>query len=495
LYNFIVSWKNLKEDRKSIETKMKLSKSLYLKGRKCPRLLWLSFHHKELLERGESLTLKQGKEVGKLARELFKGGVEVEYSSLEEMLIQTQKLLKKRKTIYEATFFEKEVLVRVDILTYNEEGWELYEVKSSTSLKEEYLEDIALQALVVQEELELQALFLIYLNREYVREGELNLKELFVIEEVTSRVEQIRDEVKKNLEFFKEILSLEEPPEVEMDGVCFECEFFIFCWGELPKGSVFELYRMRMDKKLKLYFLGIEKIEEIPSNISLTKTQKVQVKCAKTNSPHIDKKILQKFLQKLEFPLLFLDFETFSQPIPQFNHQRPYQHLPFQYSLHILQDSLLHKEFLAPECEDPREPFIQALLKDLPPHGSVIVFNKSFESRILKELGEFEEAVLEIIPRIQDLLEPFRKLGYYHPDFKGSFSIKAIFPTLFPNELNYHDLEVQSGGEAMEVYLSLCEIEDSVLKEELKRELLEYCKLDTLAMVKIYQKLKEIVEG
>ncbi|MDU0111771.1 DUF2779 domain-containing protein [Psychrosphaera aquimarina] len=241
--------------------------------------------------------------------------------------------------------------------------------------------------------------------------------------------------------------------------------------------------------------------QQAKESLRLNKTQKLQVNSYLDNKTHIDLKKIQSFINKVEFPISYFDFETFNEAIPRFDGQRPYQQMPFQYSLHIEEQNgdISHKEFLADENTEPRKALVEAMLAVIPQTGSIMAFNQSFEISRIKELAEFlpeyRDALSALVPRFVDLIEPFRKLGFYHPDFHGSFSIKSILPAMFPNDpdLDYKQLEIQNGGMAMDTFASLPRLKDKKERAQIRRSLLEYCKLDTWAMVKIYHRLAGIL--
>ena len=195
------------------------------------------------------------------------------------------------------------------------------------------------------------------------------------------------------------------------------------------------------------------------------------------------------------------DFETFQNAIPRFDNQRPYAQMPFQYSLHIVHEdgTMEHKEFLGDENSDPRGALIAQMLEDITPSGSIVAYSKSFEMTQIKNLALFKpeqsNALLALNERFIDLAYVFQKKYYYHPKFKGKYSIKVVLPTLFPNddELDYKKLgSIQNGGDAMDTFANLYLLKDKTKIDEIKKDLLAYCRLDTLAMVRIWEELHEI---
>jgi len=484
---------------------MNLSKSLYLRALQCPKSLWLYKKRPELIESKQNSTLFQrGFEVGEQAKKLFDGGVEIEFDpdNFKDMIEKTKKFLEKEKIIYEATFNANGIFAMADILVRNNDGWNMYEVKSSTSVKDYHIDDASIQWYAISNVINLKKAFIVHINNKYERNGKLEIDKLFKITDITAPVLEKQKEIPLKLKTIEKLLQSTSEPDIPIGPHCsspFECDFAHYCWKNIPEISIFNLYRMGIDKKMQLFNSGIVRLEKVPENI-LNKTQKIQLKTYREKSIHIEKDKIRAFLDKLIYPINFLDFETFQEAIPRFDRQRPYEQVPFQYSLHILYEDgrLEHKEFLADENQDPRVELIKNLLNDLTENGTILAYNKSFEIGVIKRLAkfapEYEKKLLNLVDRFEDLIEPFRNLGVYHYNFNGSFSIKSVLPALFPDDesLNYKNLGlIQNGGDAMDTFAKLHLIDDEKLKKQIKEDLLKYCKLDTFAMVKLLEKLRE----
>ena len=491
---------------------MILSKSQYIRGLQCYKSLWLYKHKPELREAPDSTQkslFETGYKVGDLAKELFPNGVEIEFDSnnFDGMIQKTKELISNgAEVIYEATFKENGIFAMADILVKNGDAWDMYEVKASTSVKEYQLNDASIQWYALSNAINLHHTYIVHIDNTYVRNGKLDIKKLFAIEDVTDEVLDRQDNIPKQL-LQMEVMLQGEMPDIDIGLHCsdpFECDFWKFCWQDIPNPSVFNLYRMNGSKKFKLYNDGIVSYDDIiKKNIALNDTQQLQVDTFKNGEVSIDKKIIKEFLKTIKYSINFFDFETFQEAIPRFDDQRPYQQIPFQYSLHILYEdgTLEHKEFLGDEDSDPRISLIKQMLSDITPMGSIVAYNQSFEISRIKELAIFapryQKELLGLIDRFVDLIIPFRQKGYYHPNFNGSFSIKSVLPAMFPNddELDYKKLgSVQNGGDAMDTFANLHLLKDKSKKEEIRKDLLAYCHLDTLAMVRIVERLKEIVE-
>jgi len=485
---------------------MRLSKSQYMKGLQCPKALWLFKNRKDLAaqpdQRRQNL-FATGHRVGDLAQQLFPGGIEVVYrpADYQGMIDETAQLTKSGNIVYEGSFCTNDVFVRADILVKNGDVWDIYEVKATASTKAVHKPDVAIQWYVISEHLPLNKAYLVHLNTGYVRNGELDVQGLFTIDDVTEAVQAEPTSIEDNLNDLQQVLAGGEP-DILIGTHCnnpYECDFHAYCWRDVPYPSVLDLCRLNGDKKFENYHKGIVTYEDARNHIDLNAVQTFQVNTALSRETHIDTEAINDYLSEVRYPVNFLDFETFQDAIPRFDGQGPYKNIPFQYSLHILYENgeLEHKEFLADETEDPRLTLTQRLLEDLNDEGTIFAFHQSFEIGVINGLaqhfGQYATKLMALTGRFKDLEIPFNKLMYYHPDFHGSFSIKSVLPALFPNdpELDYKKLDIQSGDVAMDVFPRLQEVTDPDEKESIRKSLLAYCRLDTLAMVKIWEKLNE----
>lgn len=485
------------------------SKSTYLRGVKCVKCLYLYKFHRELMDEiteEKQAIFDKGKLAGNYAWKLFPGGIDAsngEPFEVAKALQKTKELISSGcKTIYEAAFIFDGVLCYMDVLHRDSEGWKAIEVKGSTKLKDYYLDDTAVQYFVITKSgLELADISVAYIYNKYVKQGEIEPEKLFKIESVFDTAKEKQEEVAANIENFKEIISQNEIPETDIGIYClkpFVCDFYGHCWKHIPENSVFNIENLYKSRKFDLYYNGIVDFEDIPTDYPLSVTQKLQVESHLNGKVTIEKEQLQKFLSKLKYPLYFLDFESFQPVVPLYDQSRPYQQIPFQYSLHIQKtsgDDYQHIEFLQDGLYDPRIKFIESLIENVNDSGSIVVFNKTFEKMILNHIAsdfpQYSGEIEKIKLRIVDLMEPFKSKHYYTPEMKGSYSIKKVLPALVP-ELGYDDLEISDGTAAGRAFETLIQLEESPEKSDLRKNLLEYCKMDTWAMVKILKKINEL---
>lgn len=487
-----------------------LSKSSYIKGLQCEKHLYLyKYHYDEMDELSEmqKAIFKRGIDVGELAQKLFPGGIVAakgDPPDYEKALKKTEELMNGgSKIIYEAAFMFNEVLSIADIFLVEDGGVWVYEVKSSTSISETYLNDAALQYYVISNlGMKVKDFSIIYINNQYVRNGSLNLEELFISESVLELILPLQKTVRQNVEKFKKMLIRKKMPNIDIGEHChnpYTCAFFDYCRKHIPENSIFDFSGMHLTKKYELYREGIISLDDVPLDYPLNKNNVLQLDVYRSGKPLVDKKSIRNFLSDLNYPLYFMDFETFQPAVPLFDNSKPYQQIPFQYSVFLKKDmksEIEHFEFLAEPGDDPRRRFIENLLRVTKGKGDVIVYNKTFEITRLKEIArdfpEYTDEIEKLISRIKDLMVPFQKKYYYAPEMKGSYSIKAVLPALVP-ELSYDELEINEGGLASIAYESLQTETDLMFIAEIKQQLLEYCKLDTLGMVRILEQLEKLM--
>lgn len=485
-----------------------LSKSKVVKGIQCQKALYLQMNCPEVKAEYSEQTeeaFRTGTEVGIYAQQLFPGGVEIAFegSSFSEQIKRTEEEIKKgTKVIYEATFSHDGVFCKVDILKKVSKGWELYEVKSSTGVKDVYLDDIAIQSRVLKGSgIVVTKSFLVHINNQYVRQGGIEPSKLFTCVDVTGIAIIKEPEIKAVVDNLKAMLA-GPLPNIDIGEHCsapYECEYYAHCTKHIPEVSVFSL-RGKGTNKYQLYEQGIITLKELAnSGIALNSSVQLQVDSYLNKKEHVDKKAIKEFLAGLTFPLYFLDFETFNCGIPPFDGVRPYQNYPFQYSLHYLtspKGALKQKHFLAEPNADPRRMLTETLIRDIPSNVCILAFNAKFEKGVMADLAEqfpdLKVALTKRAKNICDLMAPFYAKHYYHWQFMGSYSQKAVLP-LFAPHLSYKKLKIQNGGMAMEAYNRINKSKDAMEIDKLRAALLEYCCLDTLGMVEIYRKLLKIV--
>ena len=492
---------------------MTLSKSLYIRGLQCEKSLWLKKKKPEVLQApddGAQAVFDTGTSVGELACELFSGGERIEYTGdFGLQIAKTKELIEHgSKVIYEATFCFDGILVMVDILHIGKDELVINEVKSSTSVKDVYTDDVSIQYYVISSlGYKVSAVNIIHIDNSYVRGEKLELEKFFHIEDVTEQVKQKQADIPQILSKFDEILGKNIEPDIDIGPHCsnpYACDAWEYCWHEqrsIPEYSVFDISRLRSDKKFELYKNGIVKFEDIKELDKFNTSQQIQIRSELSKEQIIDKEAIKEFLNTLSYPLYHLDFETFQQAVPEFIGLRPYEQIPFQFSIHKDNGNgnLEHFEFLAEPGADPRYELALNLIKFIPQDTCVLAYNMNFEKGVIRRLAEIypqiSNELMAIHDNIKDLMAPFASKSYYHPKMQGSYSIKYVLPALVPEfESAYKDLNlIHHGGEAMQAYAAMACMNEMQC-EAYKKALLAYCKLDTLAMVKVLEKLREVVK-
>jgi predicted RecB family nuclease len=486
---------------------MRISKSKFVAGRQCLKRLYWQVHEPELAAQPDAATeviMEQGHQVGLLARQLFPGGVGVDGSAgLEQAIRATRELVANPEVpaIFEGTFENSSVLVRVDILQRRRDGrWRLVEVKSSTQVKEEHLDDVGIQYRVLSRSgLDVASACLAHVNRNYVRDGAIDPRRFFKIRNLTRRVQRLQPKLTFQLRAEFTVLNMPKPPDLPAGPHCTNpvtCEFYDRCNLPRPDDHVGYLPRIHASAMDELEELGIESIHDIPEDFELTEIQRRAASCVQTGEPWYDSEALKAELATLSYPISYLDFESVNPAIPRFAGMRPYQQVVFQFSVHRQKElgaQPEHFEFLAMEASDPRREFIASLCSVLGESGTIAVYNIAFESGRLSELAEwlpeFAERIKNIQARLWDLL-PVVRNRIYHPAFAGSYSLKAVLPAFLPS-MSYAGMAVGNGQDAGLAWESLvhgdlaCDERDRI-----RKALLDYCGRDTLALVKLITKLR-----
>ena len=491
-------------------SKSRLSKSTFIRGLQCEKSLYLYKHHYKLKDPTPTslqAVFDQGTNIGILAQELFPNGMDASPENHFKMVESVGKTLgfisKGETTIYEATFLFDDVLAALDILVKDDDGWKAYEVKSSTKVSETYIKDAAIQYYTITNSgIDLKDISIVYINNQYVKNGELDIHQLFTIESVFHEVLEYLPRIPNEVKRLKNVIERTEIPQVDIGIHCsdpYDCDFKSTCWKHIPEYSVFDISRLNKDKKFDLYNQGVLTLHNIDlSQTDLNPNQVLQVQSEINGTNHIDTNEIRNFTSGLNYPLYFLDFETIGPAVPIYDGSRPYQQLVFQYSLHIQETpkaELQHREYLADPSQDPRIGFIEQLIKDCGISGDVLVYNIGFERGKLIDLidvfPQYSNELSGIVNRLKDLMIPFQQKWYYTPEMRGSYSIKSVLPALVP-ELSYNNLEIKEGDTASNTFLSMVNGTFDGDVEETRRHLLEYCRMDTFAMVRILDKLRQV---
>lgn len=496
-----------------------LTKSLYTQYLRCPISMWLKKHAKEELpEAGDYDLFIMGQGIGfeEEVRKTYDNAVLIQSYGQEAADETVQAVKSDADVIFQATVIADGYQVMADAFVRNSNGtWSIHEVKASTmnvnkkgieSVKSDHIPDIAFQKMVFEKAgYEIESVSLVYLDREFVKKGEIDPKKLIVTTDVTEQVAAVAMETEEQAKKAKRILSLPERPD-RKECPCTvspcgssslnSCPCPQYCYPDLPALSVFDIPHVTLSKAQKLYESGVRTFSQCDSG-DFTERQALYIELEKSGKPHVETKALTEILEKLEYPLLFLDYETFSPAIPLFDGYTPWQQMVFQYSLHVQRSpdaELEHFEFLWDELSDPAPELAKSLEKNLGTKGTVVVWNKSFECGRNTEIGELQpkyRAYFESVNnRVFDLRDIVHNHLYMHPAFEGSESIKKVLPVLCP-ELSYDNLEVQDGTTALLLWNKM--VHGEVDKEKTREGLLRYCERDTLAMVKLYEGFLECV--
>jgi hypothetical protein len=547
--------------------KRPISKSAYLIYRQCPKYFWYYINDRKSIpehDQRAKFNFKIGHITGNLAKLCYSDGVDASCNrSIEENIQRTKQLLGLGRPVFEAGFLAEagktsggaplNIYARADILVPVDctSAWDIIEVKSSTGVKAINLADVAFQKYCyTQAGLNIRNCYVMHINSSYVRNGRLDPYGIFRLADVTEEADKIMPHIKNDLNQMAAVMASERAPSTGVGKYCdspFNCPLKIVCWENISDSSIFYLYSLTKKIARRMAECGIEHIYEIPESFSgINPKQKIQIECVKKSENWIDRAAINEFIKEIEYPLYFLDFETFASPFPLIEGTRPYQAIPFQFSLHIVEtpeSKPCHHSFLADGKSDPRQELSAALRENFgfAPgddgrlfKGSVVVYNESVERALLKDLAAFDTAnagwIFRISSRIVDLFDPFKNFYFYSVRQKGSASVKKVLPAL--TEKSYSEMAISNGDIANITFLSgsamwkdfiaennletinvtgsrnynACDnsendlkacgnMEDEKLKYQTRENLEQYCKLDTEGMYHILEKLKELVRN
>ncbi len=484
-----------------------ISKSKYVAGLQCPKLLWTLYNDRNAIpppDAAKQAIFDTGHMVGDLAKDLFPEGVEIAWSDdpnvrIERTVAETLERMKQRIPLYEASFLVDGCYCRADLLVPAAgEAWDLYEVKSATSVKDVNLHDVAFQAWAIEQSgVRLDRLYLVHLDNTYVRQGEIDIHELFHAEDVTGRARDLMPDVPQNVRRMQAVIAGERPG-TSIGEHCsdpYECDLWPACSSFLPHDNVLDLYRVRKRDAFAMISDGVTSVADI-SPAALNAKQRIQQEAICTGVTHVDAEEIHTWLTGLEYPLHCFDFETMMPAVPLFDGTRPYQQIPFQFSLHIVDGPGAephHVEFLAENAVDPRPELIDAL-GAIGPEGTILAYNIGFEQARLRELAADFPAhagfLLGLVGRFQDLIVPFRNFWWHDARQRGSCSLKYVLPAV--TGTTYKGMEIAEGSQAAREFQRV--VFGNVDPSEKARVLAAlriYCAQDTLALVDVIDALRE----
>lgn len=471
-----------------------LSKSSILKNLQCPRYLWLDTYQSHLRTDSTSNSQQRGITVGEVARAQFSSGVLIERGNPDEAIDQTHAYIAQMQhPIFEGAIRSQDVLVYADTLIPQGDAWRLVEVKSTASVKQHQLQDAAIQYWVAQSEgVPLSSVEIAHINTAFRYPGNQDYQGLFHFEDIGDDISDLVSQVPNWIAKANNTLNGKDPQSIPGSHctTSYDCPYFDHC-NEPVDPSIYPVEILPRATKLhtQLQNAGYEDIRDVPDGL-LEKPLHERIRIATiTGLPYIDPNVAS-LINALPYPRYYIDFETIQMAIPIWEGTRPYSQIPFQWSCHIEESpgNITHTEFLGDGKSDPLRAFAESLLVTLGKTGAILVYNAGFENTRIKELAndfpDLSDKLFALLPRVIDLL-PIARNHYYHPDMRGSWSIKAVLPTIAPN-LSYNDLEVSNGTAAQEAFMSLMLLDSSSDEyQAIYRALLSYCELDTLGLVKI----------
>lgn len=487
-----------------------LSKSKLLAFRQCPKRFWLELHRKDLLDASgtNAPRIAAGHQVGEIARRILDVNgsgvlVDIEKIGFEGAIALTEQLLRQPQPIFEACLRAAGSMVFADIMLPVSDAdvpaWRLVEVKSSTSVKDHHRDDVAIQCYVARAAgVALESVVVATIDSGWTYPGSGDYRGLLRETSLTQEAMNRSGEACEWIDQSRVIASLPAEPQIETGSQChepYECPFYAYCTRERVAAEFPAEWIPRPGTALKdaINNGSVRDMREVPDEL-LNEVQQRVKDATLSGKPYFDVAATQAELAQHPLPAYFLDFETINMPVPIWPGTRPYQQIPFQFSLHVLNESgcLEHRAFLDLSGDDPSYQLATSLIDACGSVGAIYAYNAGFERARIADLAErfaqLAERLLAINERIIDLL-PLARKNFYHPIQQGSWSIKNVLPAIAP-EISYQQLDgVKDGGMAMDAYAEAIHPRTSQeRKEAIYQQLSAYCELDTLAMVRIWEK-------
>ncbi len=486
-----------------------LSKSTFIRGLQCPKSLWLYKHHYKLRDkislRQESIFV-QGTNIGLLARQLFDGGIDASppdnFNYLQSVNDTYKYINEEQEVIYEAAFQYNQVLAAIDLLVKSANKWYAFEVKSTTSVKKEHLIDAALQYYIITNSgIELSDFFIIHLNRKYKRNGDLNIHSLFTEKSVLSEILNLQTFIKETIRQLLNSSISELMPSIGIGSQCYQpypCDFIGTCWKQVPENSIFDLGgRGAFSIATELYKKGIKNFENLPEGLELDADQYKQIESYLSNKPIIEKEEISTFLNSATYPLHFLHIEEFSTAIPEFDDTCPYQHLPFQYSILVLQETgeIQTFNFISELGKDPRIQFYSSLKLNIHKIGSIVVYDANIMQvfkLLIAHIPEFANQLNEFTNRVVDVSIPIKNKSYNNASLKGVYEKSKVIASFAP-QYKYENCKKNFGLDAGQIFINIPNQEDDKLKDQIKTKLIEYCNNEAEGIFIIWNGLKDLI--
>lgn len=479
-----------------------LSKSSLIRSIQCLKSLYLYKNHYDLRNKPNKVQQQKfdrGHRIGKLAQQLLPNGKDCTPPSpmqYNQSIAATKLLIEQRfPVIYEAAFKFHGILVALDMLEFRkDDGFYAYEVKSSMSVSQTYLLDCAIQYYVIEQSgVQLKDFFIVYVNGNYVRKSDIDVRGLFKIKSILSEIKALQPYVQEKIKAAIDVLELPKMPDISIGVHCnkpYPCDFINYCWKDVPSNSIWYLQGVSLNDKIEAVAQSITTIEAYAEKHQ----EDVKLKCLLDNKILKNEKKLSAFFNKIQYPMCFFDLEAFQSAIPIFEGTKPYERIPFLYSLHIQETEsaeYVHKDFYCPPTKDFRKAFIEHFLEATQGIKTIVVYNDLMEKGTLNYLAHlFPEYKIEIQQRIDALLDmeiPFKHLDYYHPKQLGSFSLKTISSAMLEDN-PYSKIDIKDGEEAMAIYNELF-YKSSEEQQKYEVKLRAYCKTDTYVLIQIKDKL------
>jgi predicted RecB family nuclease len=485
-----------------------LSKSAFIKGKQCEKSLWLHYHQSSFRDKPDELRrslFDRGHKVGLFARQLFPGGVDSSASAPAQWakaVEQTKKFIQEgREVIYEAAFEYEHCLVFADLFVKSEKGWKVYEVKSSLRTSENHLHDAAFQYHVIRGAgHEIEAFHIVHPNPEFVLHGQTDAHDFFVINDISEKILPVQNELSEKIKTFKLILDQNHAPLKEVGTHCqspYPCDFKSHCWGKKTSTHILNLPGVGIHDSAKWLNNGIRDIKNIPGNEPLSDFHRQIIRAVLENRAMVHLEDLRLWFEQIKYPLAFFDLEMFMPAIPIYEGTKPFEHLPFAYSMRKVDYPGAPEQtvfFMAPPGSDPRPVIGEHLLSDLHGIRSLVVFDNTQEHAVFRRLADRYPEKKPFLERLcsqtADMAELFVGKKVYFPSMGNSFSLKSLAADA---GVHLDALRINNGYDASSAYENLHEPKHLFYDRELREDLRHYSMADTEILAKVFFRLENLL--
>ena len=474
-----------------------ITQEQFIKSNGCKKKIWLLKNKPEELKENQVnvMAVSAADEVFDAARACFPEGIDAKNADFSTV----KKLLRKHKVIFNGRFESGFGSAVCDVVKFNQGSLSLYKVRCGSGLERAVKTALFQRAVLMSLGYSVSGVYLMTVNPDYVRNRRLDYKKLFQFTDITNY--DTSGNVSSKIKFINSVNGKNNEPETKLNKFCSNCEFFEYCFKNLPENNIFKLGNLPFEVKITLFNHGILTYDDYMKLPEVSENCKVQIEAESKEKDIVDQKGIKEFLSKLKYPLGFLDFEAISPSVPRYRGTKPNERILTQFSYHYVEEEggiLKHSEFIGDGIHYPEKDLAEKLIEYIGDAKCILMYSpyeRNCINGLIAKFPEYKSQLLKIRENLVDLEKPFSNKVLYKKEMKGKSSIKYVLPALYPDseELDYKKMRVSDGAMAALSYMGLKNL-DKTERYNMKKDLLEYCNLDTLAMVKLLESLKNAME-